>query len=170
MMFDIEEALEQAESNAPKKTSKVVKKGILSKKSRSKYISGPWTLRTVILDSDNTLSYYDGRVLKGEVLLAGTMVNHVTQDVADGNTFPFQISNISLVKRSQTSSLLLAAGSFQEADDWVTQLSKAAVGSTSTGAAGYVTFEVWCHFTPASSCASIRYLIMIISTTGGGNE
>jgi hypothetical protein len=166
MMYDIEEALEQAESNAPKRNCKIVKKGILSKKSRSKYISGPWTLRTVILDSDNRLSYYDGKVLKGEVLLAGTMVNHVTQDVADGKTFPFQISNISLVKRSQTTALLLAAGSFQEADDWVTHLSKAAVGSTSTGAAGYITFEV------SSSHGSLSPLSHPLRklTTGGGNK
>ena len=106
-------------------------------------MSGPWALRTLVLDSDNKLSYYDGKTLKGEVILAGTMVNHVTQDVADGKAFPFQISNISQVKTSQSTSLLLAAGSFQEADDWVTCLSKAAVGSTSTGAAGYITFEVF---------------------------
>lgn len=125
-----------------KSLTSIVKKGILSKKSRSKYLSGPWVLRTVILDSANKLSYYDGKTLKGEINLAGTMVNHMTQDTADGRVFPFQITNISAVKRSQTTSLMLAAGSFQEADEWVAILSKASAGSTSTGAAGYITFEV----------------------------
>ena len=145
MMHEIQDEVMEAESSIPppRRTSRIIKKGILSKKGRSKFMSGPWALRTLVLDSDNKLSYYDGKTLKGEVILAGTMVNHVTQDVADGKAFPFQISNISQVKTSQSTSLLLAAGSFQEADDWVTCLSKAAVGSTSTGAAGYITFEVF---------------------------
>lgn len=121
----------------------VIKKGILSKKSRSKFMSGPWTLRTVVLDTDNKLLYFDGKQLKGEIILAGTMISHLAQDIADGKMFPFQIINISSVKRTQTTTLTLAAGSFQEADDWVSCLNKAAAGSTSTGAAGYITFEVW---------------------------
>lgn len=124
------------------RTAYAVKKGILSKKSRSKYMSGPWTLRTVVLNSDNKLLYFDGKVLKGEIILAGTMINHMTPDPSDGRVFPFQITNISSVKMTQTSAMTLAAGSYQEADEWVTCLNKAAAGSTSTGAAGYITFEV----------------------------
>jgi len=121
----------------------VVRKGILSKKSRSKFMTGPWTLRTVVLNSHNKLLYFDGKVLKGEIMLAGTTVSHLTQDSADGKMFPFQISNISCVKMSQTTSLTLAAGSFQEADDWVSSLNKAAAGSSPTEAAGYITFQVY---------------------------
>lgn len=124
------------------RTAYAVKKGILSKKSRSKYMSGPWTLRTVVLNSDNKLLYFDGKVLKGEIILAGTMINHLKQDLSESRVFPFQITNISSVKMTQTSTMTLAAGSYQEADDWVTCLNKAAAGSTSTGAAGYITFEV----------------------------
>lgn len=142
MMQEVEEALQVAEKHISRKVPQIVKKGILTKRSRSKYLSGPWTLRTFILDSNSTLSYYDGKTFKGEVALAGTSVNHVAQDAADGRTFPFQISNISSVKRTQGTTLLLAAGSFQEADDWVRCLAHAAAGSTSTGAAGYITFEV----------------------------
>lgn len=120
----------------------VVRKGILSKKSRSKFMTGPWTLRTVVLNSHNKLLYFDGKVLKGEIILAGTTVSHLTQDSADGKMFPFQISNISCVKMSQTTSLTLAAGSFQEADDWVSSLNKASAGSSPTEAAGYITFQV----------------------------
>ena len=121
----------------------ITKKGILSKKSRSKLFSVPWALRTIILDSENKLYYYDGKVLKGEIILAGTVIDHIAhQDMADGRSFAFQINNIMSVKRTQTTSLTLAAGSYQEADDWVTCLTKASAGSTSTGAAGYITFEV----------------------------
>lgn len=125
------------------RTAYAVKKGILSKKSRSKYMTGPWTLRTVVLNSDNKLLYFDGKVQKGEIILAGTMINHMKPDPSDGRIFPFQITNISSVKMTQTSAMTLAAGSYQEADDWVTCLNKAAAGSTSTGAAGYITFEVY---------------------------
>jgi hypothetical protein len=142
MMSEIEDVIQEAEKNAPKRTSPILKKGILLKKSRSKFLGGPWTLRTFILDTDNRLSYYDGRTFKGDVHLAGTIVNHVAQDGMDNRKFPFQISNILSVKGTQGSTLQLAAGSFQEADDWVTCLTRASAGSTSTGAAGYITFEV----------------------------
>ena len=131
-----------AQAPADPRTARVVKKGILSKKSRSKFISGPWTLRTVVLSADNKLFYYDGRVFKGEVVLSGTTTNHIANETSDARVFPFQISNIPSVKRTQCNTLTLSAGSFQEADDWVSCINTAAAGSTSSGLSGYVTMEV----------------------------
>lgn len=128
------------------RTARVVKKGILSKKSRSKFMSGPWTLRTVVLGADNKLYYYDGKVFKGEVVLSGTSTNHIANDAADTRTFPFQITNIPSVKRTQCNTLTLSAGSFQEADDWVSCINTAAAGSGSSGPSGYVTMEVCTSF------------------------
>ena len=109
-------------------------------------MSGVWSLRTVILDSENKLLYYDGKTLKGEILLAGTEVEHAMEEAGEGRQFPFRITNISSVKRTQTSTLTLAAGSHKEADEWVIALAAAAAGSTQSSAvAGYVTFEVG-HF------------------------
>ena len=100
----------------------VVKKGILSKRGR-KMIFRPWVLRTVILDDQNNLSYYDGNTLKGSVSLEGTTTTLVPTEKADGRKFAFEITNISQVGPLQTHSLLLAAGSQAEAEEWVDVIS-----------------------------------------------
>jgi hypothetical protein len=100
----------------------VVKKGILSKRGR-KMLFRPWVLRTVILDDQNNLSYYDGNTLKGIVNLEGTTTTIVPTDKADGRKFAFEITNIAQVGPLQTHSLLLAAGSQAEAEEWVDVIS-----------------------------------------------
>lgn len=143
-MMQDSEGSDSGDGQAPvdPRTARIVKKGILSKKSRSKFLSGPWTLRTFILGADNKLYYYDGKVFKGEVALSGTTTVHIANDSSDARLFPFQVTNIPSVKRTQCNTLTLSAGSFQEADDWVSCINTAAAGSTSTGLSGYVTIEV----------------------------
>jgi hypothetical protein len=135
----------------------ILKKGILSKKSRNMFIAGPWALRTIYLNADNTLHYYDGKTLKGVVNMTGTVVNHIKNPSGDAGSYAFEISNISSVKRGQMNSLMLAAGSFQEAEDWVAALTKASLGSNLNSAGlSYVTFEV-------CSCVLLFALVLFSS-------
>lgn len=99
---------------------KVVKTGFLSKKARAKFIR-PWTLRNIILDEHCRLFYYDRDVLKGVVSLLGTGVRRLDPAAADGRPFAFEIVNINDLKssRNKCSSLVLAAGSQREADEWI---------------------------------------------------
>lgn len=96
----------------------IIKKGILNKKGRKK-IFRPWVLRTIVLDDRHMLSYYDGTTLKGCINLIGTSTNLVPPEKADGRNFAFEITNISTTRTFQRNSLLLAASSQAEADEWV---------------------------------------------------
>ncbi len=120
-----------------------IKKAILSKKGMGKMIR-PWVLRTVVLDRNHNLLYYDGNKLRGEISLSGTIARHVEADLADGRPFAFEIANISGVKKHQNSSLLLAASCQQDAKDWVDCLMIAASTPSlkSNDVTGYTTFEV----------------------------
>eukprot|EP00981_Chlorochromonas_danica_P013044 scaffold5723_cov176-Ochromonas_danica.AAC.1 len=99
----------------------IVKRGFLSKKARAKFIR-PWALRSVVLDDRFHLFYYDRDQLKGVINLIGTGIRHVPPEQADNRHFAFEITNINDIKTTKhhkASSLLLSAGSQQEADDWV---------------------------------------------------
>lgn len=120
----------------------IVLKGILSKRSRNLFIRGPWALRTVLLYSNNKFFYFNGKVLKGEVSLAGTEVSFVSPELADGRNYAFQIANIKTEKRVQSSTLIFAAGSQQEAEDWVYNLSAAVKSLDTLSKTAYITFEV----------------------------
>eukprot|EP01040_Poterioochromonas_malhamensis_P004815 gene4815-5169_t len=96
----------------------IIKKGILSKRGRKK-IFRPWVLRTIVLDDRNMLSYYDGRTLKGSFSLEGTSTAFVPPERADGRLFAFEITNIQHTGALQSNSLLLAAGSQPEAEEWI---------------------------------------------------
>jgi hypothetical protein len=120
----------------------IVKKGFLTKKGR-KRIFRPWVLRTIILDDRNILSYYDGRTLKGTVLLEGTTTTLIPPDKADGKHYAFEITNISNKKALQTSNLILAASSEHEADEWVEAIFSLAKKQPSSKANfQYESFEV----------------------------
>mmetsp|Transcript_25391 Transcript_25391/g.34933 ORF Transcript_25391/g.34933 Transcript_25391/m.34933 type:complete len:180 (+) Transcript_25391:25-564(+) len=98
-----------------------VKQGILLKKGMGILIR-PWNLRTIIVDTDNKFTYMDRDQLKGGFFLDGTIIKKIPPELADGRSHAFEILNI----RNKTKSLLLAAGSEMEADDWISCLRVAA--------------------------------------------
>jgi hypothetical protein len=123
--------------------STYVKKAILSKKGMGKLIR-PWVLRTIVLDRNNKLLYYDGKQLKGELLLEGATARHIDSDMADGRPFAFEVSGLGGTKKHQNSSLILAASCINDANDWVEALTKAANAlpvQKSHDVTGYTTFE-----------------------------
>lgn len=97
---------------------KVVKKGLLNKKGRKK-IFRPWAFRTVVIDNQDHLYYYDGSVLKGEILLKDVKVRHILPEKADGKRFAFEIFNIPMDSPLRCDSLILASASEADAADWV---------------------------------------------------
>jgi hypothetical protein len=113
----------------PSEHSRIIKdyskKGILAKKGMGKLFK-PWTLRTVYVDLNQRLAYFDGTTLKGEILLDGVSVRSLTLEEADGRPFAFEISNINGVRRTQNNMLVLAASSAQEAQEWIDCLRSAA--------------------------------------------
>jgi hypothetical protein len=120
----------------------IVKKGFLTKKGR-KRIFRPWVLRTIVLDDRRVLSYYDGRTLKGTVLLEGTTTTLIPPEKADGKHYAFEITDISNKKALQTSNLILAASCEHEADEWVEAISSLAKKQPSSKANfQYESFEV----------------------------
>ncbi|KAJ1403764.1 hypothetical protein B484DRAFT_424255 [Ochromonadaceae sp. CCMP2298] len=123
--------------------ARTIKKGILSKRPRNKmgFLAGSWVLRSVELTSDGRLLYFDGKTPKGEAFLAGTVIDHLPLESDKGRGFVFRISNIPSVRRTQNSSLTLAAGSLQEADSWVKAITKAAVVSAPYAGDKYETLE-----------------------------
>lgn len=125
------------EVSVPKVTNqlKFLKKGILSKKGMGLVIK-PWVLRTVVLGHDGKLVYYDGNVLKGELQLHGATISYVDPSAADGRANAFQIANVFDIKKQQKATLLLAASSKPETDEWVTAITQ--VLSTTTGDVGNV--------------------------------
>jgi len=90
-------------------------------------------LRTVVLNSENRLLYFDGKIYKGEVDLTGTKVEHCPKESTDRRGSVVRISNIESVSAFQSHHLFLAAGSFREADSWVRYLTNAASSSTVEG-------------------------------------
>lgn len=120
----------------------IVKKGILSKRGRKK-IFHPWVLRTIVLDNRNVLTYLDGKTLKGTVNLEGTTVSLVPPEKANGRQFAFEISSISNTRALQTTTLMLAASSLKEAEDWVEAIvSLTAKHVSSKGNVHYESLEV----------------------------
>lgn len=98
-----------------------VLRGILSKKGRNKLYQ-PWAIRTVILDDESTLRYFDGQSLRGEVDVVGCFLRTLTPDQADGRSHAFEIANISEKGALKSSSLILAASSALEAQAWMDAL------------------------------------------------
>lgn len=109
------------EERVPKPVVQCIKKGILSKKGMGLVIK-PWVLRTIILDHNCKLLYYDGNVLKGELHLHGATVSYADPSHADGRANAFQLANVYNIKKQQKTTLLLAASSKQETDEWVAAL------------------------------------------------
>jgi hypothetical protein len=103
-------------SNTSNSGGNIVLSGILSKRGRNK-LYHPWVLRSVTIDDQSTLRYYDGKTLKGIVSLTGCAVEPFA--AADGRNFAFEIKNISVEKSFQESSLMLAASSSAEQQLWI---------------------------------------------------
>jgi hypothetical protein len=134
--------LSDSQKNPPLQAEGIVKKGILSKKGRKK-IFRPWVLRTIVLDNRNILSYFDGRTLKGTVNLHGTTTTPLPPDKADGRSYAFEVSHISKHGALQGSSLILAASSAGEAEEWVNAInSLTRKHDTSTSTFQYESLEV----------------------------
>jgi hypothetical protein len=130
------------DSSVMLRNSTFIKKGILSKKGMSKLLR-PWSLRTIVLCSNQKLQYYDGKTLKGEISLVGTKINHISPLIADGRDFAFEISNITGLKLSKIPVLILAAGSTYEANEWVEALTLAAVKANTIKGSEYISFVVF---------------------------
>lgn len=109
----------------------IIKGGILAKRGRGQFIK-PWSLRTIIIDQNKQLFYYDREVLKGNVDLEGTTIRYLPPTEADGRENAFEIMNISNVKATQDRSLILAATSLKEAEEWVDVLMNSATVSSSS--------------------------------------
>jgi hypothetical protein len=127
------------------------KHGILAKKGMGKLFK-PWRLRNVFVDLNQTLAYFDGTTLKGEILLDGVAVRSLTPEEADGRSFAFEISNISGVRRTQDNVLTLAASSAQEAEDWINCLRAAScstVRARALGGPGYMSLSAELKGNPA---------------------
>ena len=101
-------------------SNNVIKQGSLLKKGMG-FLYRPWRIRTIIIDKKNNLQYFDGPNLKGQFCLEGKNIKHLSPEQADGKKFAFEILNIS----NKQHSLILAASSEQEADDWVDCMIKA---------------------------------------------
>ncbi len=98
--------------------TKVVKKGLLNKKGRKKFFR-PWAFRTVVIDNHYHLFYYDGSILKGDILLKDVKVRHLPPEKADGKRFAFEIFNIPSDSPLRSDSLVLASATEADAADWV---------------------------------------------------
>ena len=135
------------------------KKGILMKKGMGKLFR-PWTLRTVYVDVNQMLSYYDERqTLKGELNLEGANIRYLTSEEADGRDNAIEISNISGIMM-KNNILVLACGSLTEANDWFDCLTAAANSTirsrTADDRAGYATLEEELKKSQESDVADIQ--------------
>mmetsp|Transcript_21039 Transcript_21039/g.19170 ORF Transcript_21039/g.19170 Transcript_21039/m.19170 type:complete len:191 (+) Transcript_21039:3-575(+) len=98
-----------------------IKTGILNKKGRGK-IFRPWHLRTIELNpSLCKLLYYNGKKLKGEINLRGCTVRLLSPTEADGRDHAF-IVTLLLPEKGKSNQLVLAAGSNNEAIEWVERI------------------------------------------------
>ena len=114
-------------STKPKKPDGVEdirKTGILLKKGMGT-IYRPWTIRKFTLSAYATLRYYDNESgsLLGELDLTSASVMPLSSDQADGKNFSFMISGLN-ANNKKKSPLILSAQSQEEADSWVTSLTK----------------------------------------------
>ena len=75
------------------------------------------------------LYYYDGKKLKGEISLIGTLCKKLNPNEAEGNPFAFEISNIRSEKSDNYVKLVLAASAEIEAMTWIEEISQASVVS-----------------------------------------
>lgn len=124
-------------STTPALTSK---KGFLAKKGMGNFFR-PWTIRQVVLDVNQVLSYYDEKnVLKGDIKLAGASVRTLSPPQADGREFAFEIFDIPETKRTQGQSLILAASYAAERTDWVRCLESACTSNLRQRAANGVSY------------------------------
>ncbi len=127
---------------APDQPSNPIKSGFLSKKGRANFIR-PWSLRKIIIDDQYRLFYYDRNLLKGVVPLHGAGVRHVSVEKSNNRSFTFEIHNINDTKSTRKKkSLLLAAGSQAEANEWVETIKLLLQQLIQTKNIKYESFEV----------------------------
>ena len=138
-------ARSSSQSEVPKSISyskDYSKRGILAKKGMGK-IYKPWSLRNIYVDLNQSLAYFDGTTLKGEIQLDGVTVRQLSPEEADGRQYAFEIGNISGVRRTKDNVLILAASSAQEAQEWIECLraaSSSTIRARTLNGPGYMSF------------------------------
>lgn len=99
-------------------TPVILLEGILTKKSRQRSTlafikNATWKSRMVLLFSNKTLQYWDGDVLKGDIMIGSAMVCSIDKHDAEEQENAFEVTN------SNGDNILFAAATKAIANEWI---------------------------------------------------